>query len=250
MEVVSAERLRVTFGDKDALAGVDLEVRGPGVVGVLGPNGAGKTTLLDVLSGVADPTSGSVRILGSALGPGGRGYPRERVGVVLQREFVMEGITVGEYAELFAEIQRVPGGAARVLARSGLEGRARTAIDRVSGGEAQRLFIAAATVHEPELVLLDEPTSQLDPDNKRRIGALLRELAEERAVLLTTHDLREAERICDRAFFVTDGRIRAHGTVRELVDGVPGAASLEDAFFFHAKTRIGDRGDARGEDEG
>lgn len=242
MEVLRTAGLVVRYGKKAALAGVDIAVDGPGVVGVLGPNGAGKTTLFDVLQGALTPSEGEAFVFGRPITRAT--YPRRRVGVVLQREFVMEGMSVGEYAELFAAIHGVGDGLARVLHRAALAGRERVPVDRLSGGEAQRLFIAAATVHEPELVFLDEPTSQLDPQSKLAIGAELRELGRARTVVMTTHDMREAERVCDRVVFVTEGLVRADGTPEELVRGVPGAGTLEDAFVFHAKTRIGDRGDA------
>jgi ABC-2 type transport system ATP-binding protein len=207
-------------------------------VGILGPNGAGKTTLLDILEGLAAPSGGEVRLFGKPLSP----YPRARVGAVLQREFVMEGISVAEYAELFAAIQRVPRGALRIVREAELEGRERSPVARLSGGEAARLFVAAAVVHEPELLFLDEPTAHLDPEHKLRMGEVLKRMARERTVILTTHDLREADALCDRLMFLVKGRVRAEGPRAELVEAVPAAERrglpVEAAFFHFCAARM------------
>lgn len=217
------------FGDVVALHDVTLALAGERLVAVLGPNGAGKTTLLDLVSGLAEPTTGSVRLFGRHVRPAD--YPRRRVGVVMQREFVLDGVRVRDYADLFAAIYREPDGAARIVARAGLRGRERVSVERLSGGEAQRLFIAAASVHEPELLLLDEPTAELDPENKAAVGELLRELARRSLVVMTTHDLDEADRLADDVLFLVDGGVRAHGTRASLLREVGPDATLRDAFF-------------------
>src|SRR4051794_25242251 len=172
MATIETSGLTKRFGEKTALSDVSIALSGPRLVAVLGPNGAGKTTLLDLLEGLEDPTSGSVSLFGSAIDP--KRYPRQRVGVVMQKEFVLDGVRVGDYADLFAAIYGREGGRKRIIERAGLEGREAMSVARLSGGEAQRLFIAAASVHDPELLLLDEPTSELDPESKERVGALLR----------------------------------------------------------------------------
>jgi ABC-2 type transport system ATP-binding protein len=243
-EVVAAAGLTKRFGDVAALSDVTFAIDGPGMVGILGPNGAGKTTLLDILEGLSEPTAGSYRLFGVAPRP----YPRRRMGVVMQREAQLEHVTAGEYAELFAAIYGVANGRQRVLARARLEARAKVALSRLSGGEAARLFIAAAVVHEPELLFLDEPTAHLDPENKRLIGAELAEMARERTVVITTHDLREADELCHELLFLVDGSIRAAGSREELVGAVPAEArtgiGVEDAFFHFCAVRIADTGDA------
>jgi ABC-2 type transport system ATP-binding protein len=241
-EVLAAEGLGKRFGDVVALEAVSFAFDGPGLLGVLGPNGAGKSTLLDLLEGLSRPSAGGYRLFGAKPDP----YPRRRVGVVLQREARLERCTVREYAELFAAIQGVPDRAAGIVARARLEHRAGVAIARLSGGEAARLFIATAAVHDPELLFLDEPTAHLDPEGKREVGQLLREVAATRAVVLTTHDLREADALCDRLLFLVDDRVRAYGAKAELVAAVPAAArtghDVEDAFFHHCAVRIGQGG--------
>jgi len=245
-EVIAVDGLAKRFGAVEALRGVSFTVDGPQVVGVLGPNGAGKTTLLEILQGLQRPTAGRVRLFGAPLDPAR--YPKRRVGVVLQHEFYFDRITVGDYAELFASIYGVTGGRARIIERADLAARQSIAVARLSGGEQQRLFIAAAAVHDPELLFLDEPTSRLDPASKRQIGAFLRKLGERCTVVLTTHDLREADAVCDHALFLVAGEIKAQGARAALIDAVPTAErsglGMEDAFFHFCAQRIAADGEA------
>ena len=238
MTVLAVENLGKRFGDVVALEGVTFGVDRPALVGILGPNGAGKTTLLDIVEGLSRPTSGSYRLFDAAPEP----YPRRRVGVVMQREARLERCTAREYAELFAAIHGVRDGAERIIERARLAARARVPLSRLSGGEAARLFVATAVVHDPELLFLDEPTAPLDPESKRDVGELLRELARTRTVVLTTHDLREADALCTHLLFLVGGRVRAWGRREELVAAVPEGARrglpVEDAFFHHCAIRI------------
>jgi len=229
-EVVAVESLTKRFGETTALRSVTFTLQGPQVVGVLGPNGAGKTTLLEILEGLSSPSEGRVRLFGQPLSS--RDYPRRRIGVVMQREFALDRITVGEYAALFASIYGVRDGAARILSRSALDRRAGVGLEKLSGGEAQRLFLAAAVVHDPELVFLDEPTAQLDPESKARIGDDIRALAEKSTVLITTHDLREADAVCDRVLFLVEGEVKAEGPRKSLIESASGE-TIEDAFFHY-----------------
>lgn len=231
-ETLAAVSLTKHFGDVVALSDVSFQVEGPGLVGILGPNGAGKTTLLDILEGLSPPSSGSFRLFGAAPEP----YPRGRVGVVLQNEAKLERVTTREYAELFAAIYGASHGADGILARAELEDRRALPVSKLSGGEAARLYIATATVHEPELLLLDEPTAHLDPESKRVIGGLLRRLAEKSTVLMTTHDLSEADELCDELLFLVGGELRASGRRDELV----GDEGMEEAFFRHCAIHIRD----------
>jgi ABC-2 type transport system ATP-binding protein len=239
--VVFVDHVARRYGAIEALADVSFRIDAPGVTGLLGPNGAGKTSLLDLLSGLAQPTAGNLALFGDRLDQ--KPYPRRRVGVVLQREFVPDRVTVVEYAELFAAIYGIAAGAQAILHQAELLERARVPVERLSGGEAQRLFIAAALVHGPELLLLDEPTNGLDPTSKRKLGDLLRQIARKTCVLLATHDLAEAERICDRCLFIVGGRLRAEGSTGELLT-TAAATSLEDAFFHYCGARLNPVGDA------
>jgi len=242
MATIETTGLTKQFGEKTALSDVSIALSGPRLVAVLGPNGAGKTTLLDLLEGLEEPTSGRVSLFGNALAPGK--YPRGRVGVVMQKEFVLDGVRVGDYADLFSAIYKQSDGRKRILDRAGLAGRESTSVAKLSGGEAQRLFIAAAAVHDPELLLLDEPTSELDPESKERVGGLLRKLAEKSLLVMTTHDLDEAERIADEVLFLFEGRVRAFGTKSDLLSSVGPEATLRDAFFKLCGTTIARGGSA------
>ena len=237
-EVVAVEDVHKQFGDTQVLRGLTFQFEGPQVIGILGPNGAGKTTLLDLLEGLSQPDRGQVRLFGKALRPGR--YPRTRVGVVLQKECSFEGIRVGEYAELFASIYGISAGRERILQESGLRQRVSLPLSRLSGGEAQRLYLAAATVHDPELLFCDEPTAHLDPAGKRELADRLRAMSTTRTVVLTTHDLREAESICDQVVFLVQGEIKAQGALTTFVQ--PGS-SLEEAFFRHCAVRISRQGE-------
>jgi ABC-2 type transport system ATP-binding protein len=237
-DVVTVHGLTKSFGDIVALDDVSFTVAGPGLTTILGPNGAGKTTLLDILEGLSEPTRGEYRLFGETPVP----YPRWRVGVVMQREATLERVTAREYAELFEAIYAKPEGARKILARARLESRARVPITRLSGGEAARLFIAASVLHEPDLVFLDEPTARLDPENKRVVGDMLRELADEHTVVMTTHDLREADRLSDYLLFLVGGKVRAKGAKEELCAAVPPeerrGLGVEDAFFHFCSLRM------------
>jgi ABC-2 type transport system ATP-binding protein len=223
-----ADAIGVNFGALRALDGVSFEVRGPTLVCVLGPNGAGKTTLFEVLAGMRTPNAGRVSLFGQAVAADR--YPKRRVGVVLQREFVLDEVRVGEYAELFASIFAVDDGARKIVAAAKLAGREKTSVARLSGGEAQRLFIAAACVHDPDVMLLDEPTSDLDPKSKEDVGAMLREQAKKRTILMTTHDLAEAESLAEEVLFLVRGKVAAFGATAD-VKKKAGAETLREAFF-------------------
>jgi ABC-2 type transport system ATP-binding protein len=227
-EILRAERLSKHFGDTIVLEHVSFSVASPGLTVILGPNGSGKTTLLDILEGLEAPSSGTFTLFGAAPSP----YPRTRIGVALQREPQLEHATVGELANLFAAIHSVPDGARRIIEMAALAARQHVSAAKLSGGESARFSIATALVHTPELVFLDEPTAHLDPEAKREAAALLTRCAKTCAVVMTTHDLREAENLCDHVVFLVGGRLRAAGTPAELIAQVPGGGrGLQDAFF-------------------
>jgi ABC-2 type transport system ATP-binding protein len=238
---VSVEGVCREYGTLRALSDVSFELQGPGLWGLLGPNGAGKTSLLDLLAGLARPSRGRIRLFGAELAASR--YPRRRVGVVLQREFAPDQLSAREYADLFAAIYGVRGGELGILRRAQLEARARVPVARLSGGEAQRLFIATALVHDPELLLLDEPTAGLDPQHKHEVGQLLRDLSQTKTLLMSTHDLAEAERLCDRCLFLAGGEIRAQGAPAELLR-LAGAQDLAGAFRHFCGASRGASGDS------
>jgi ABC-2 type transport system ATP-binding protein len=244
-EVVSVEELSKRYGETWALREVAFSLAPRQVVGLLGPNGAGKTTLLEILEGVRRPSSGTVRLFGTPLEH--RCYPKRRVGAVFQAESCLEGMRVIDYARLYASIYGVPRGEQAILSRARLEERAATPVADLSGGQAQRLYIAAAVVHGPELLFLDEPTAHLDPATKLDLGRFVRELAAAGTVILATHDLREAESVCDTVLFLAGGELKAQGSPEALIASVPASArggeGLEDAFFYYCHSRIASSGE-------
>jgi ABC-2 type transport system ATP-binding protein len=215
--VVTVEGLRKTYGDVTAAADVNFEVARGEVFGMVGPNGAGKTTILECVTGLRRPDAGRVRVLG--LDPQRDRYAvRERIGVQLQAAALPDALQVGEAVALFASFYPRAGDPAAALRRVGLDDRRGARVSALSGGQRQRLFIALALVHEPEVVLLDELTTGLDPQARRDAWALVREIRERGAtVILTTHFMEEAERLCDRVAIVDHGRIVALDTVGRLV---------------------------------
>jgi len=213
--------LRKSYGGTVAVDGVSLAVRTGEFFGILGPNGAGKTTTLEIVEGLRRPDSGTVELLGSA--PWGREPSLvRRIGVQFQAAAFFERLTAREQLRTFAALYGLGHEPAdRWLERVGLDGKASTRTEELSGGQAQRLAIACALVHEPELVFLDEPTAALDPQARRNLWDLLRSLNEAgRTVVLTTHHMDEAEVLCDRVAIMDHGRVlvddRPSALVRDL----------------------------------
>jgi ABC-2 type transport system ATP-binding protein len=234
-EVLQVEDVSKSFGETRALQKVSFTIKGPQIIAILGPNGAGKTTLLEILEGLTAQDTGKVQLFGAPLDRSR--YPKQRVGVVMQREFVFEGVSVSEYAALFSAIYRIQEGADKIIKRARLEPRSNTRVSKLSGGEQQRLFIAAAVVHSPSLLFLDEPSAHLDPASKRELWEWLLQL-KDCTILLTTHDLREAESLCRSVLFLVRGEVKAFGEKEELISKVPKGKSLEDAFFYFCDSRL------------
>lgn len=216
MPAIEVARLAVRFGAVPAVDGVSFTVEHGEVVALLGPNGAGKTTTVETLEGYRSPTSGTVRVLG--LDPvANHAAVAPKVGVMLQEGGVYPGIRPLEAIELFASYYDRPADPVELLERVGLGERRSVACRRLSGGERQRLSLALALVGRPEVAFLDEPTAGIDVTGRRLVRAVIGELRRRAAVLVTTHDLDEAERIADRIVIIDRGRVLASGTPAELV---------------------------------
>ncbi|QDH10713.1 ABC transporter ATP-binding protein [Nocardioides dongxiaopingii] len=239
MAAIEVDGLVKRYGDLRAVDGVSLEVAEGEFVGILGPNGAGKTTTLEMIEGLRQPDEGSVRVLGEAVWPRN---PRllPRMGVQLQASAFFERLTAREQLRTFASLYSVPVTAAEEwLERVGLVEKADTRVEDLSGGQAQRLSIACALVHDPEVVFLDEPTAALDPQARRNLWDLLAGLNDSgRTVVLTTHYMDEAEVLCDRVAIMDAGRVLEVDTPAALVRGLdaptrvsvgPGQVSLDEA---------------------
>lgn len=214
-------------GPVAAIDHVDLDIARGGSFGLLGPNGAGKTTLVEVLEGLIAPTSGDVRVLG---GTWDRDAPelRRRIGVVLQDTRLPDRATVRECLELFASLHSSARPLDEVLEATGLRDAEDTLVSALSGGQRQSLAIGCALVGAPELLFLDEPTTGLDPDARRRLWALVLEfIAGGGTVFLTTHYMEEAERLCDRVAVMDRGRIVREGSPAELIAGLGASHVIE-----------------------
>jgi ABC-2 type transport system ATP-binding protein len=218
---IDVARLVVRYGDVVAVDDVSFTAAGGEVLALLGPNGAGKTTTVETLEGYRRPASGAVRVLGCA--PGSR-VVLPRIGVMLQRGGVYPSMDARRAVRLFGSYYEDPVPAEELLAAVGLEGRAATTPwRRLSGGEQQRLSLALALVGRPDVAFLDEPTAGVDPHGRVLIRSAIRSMRDAGAcVLLTTHELEEAERLADRVVIVDRGRVVAEGTPASLRSGGEG----------------------------
>jgi ABC-2 type transport system ATP-binding protein len=212
----------------DAVNGLDLEINTGECFGLLGPNGAGKTTTIEILEGLNDPTSGSVEVLGQRWGDGDDRALRQRVGISLQETKLTEKLSVLETIRLFRSFYDRGLDPLDVLAMVELEEKSHAWVGKLSGGQKQRLAIATALVGDPELLFLDEPTTGLDPQSRRQLWDILRDLRSQgRTVLLTTHYMDEAERLCDRVAIVDHGKVIALGSPAELIARIGGDTFIE-----------------------
>jgi ABC-2 type transport system ATP-binding protein len=221
MGAIETVDLTMTYGPLTAVDGVSMQVAEGEFVGVLGPNGAGKTTLLEMVEGLRRPTSGSATVLGEPVWPRNAAL-LPRIGVQLQASSFFERLTAREQIHTFAALYSRPAREADAwLERVGLAEKAGTRVEDLSGGQAQRLSIACALVHDPEVLFLDEPTASLDPQARRNLWDLLSGLNESgRTVVLTTHHMDEAETLCDRVAIMDHGRILEMDSPAALVRGL------------------------------
>jgi ABC-2 type transport system ATP-binding protein len=215
---LSVRGLRKRFGEVVAVDGLDLEVHAGECFGLLGPNGAGKTTTIEVCEGLTVPDEGDVQVLGLRWASDA-GALRARLGISLQETQLAEKLTVEETLRLFRSFYGRRGlSVGDVIATVQLEEKRGSRIGTLSGGQKQRLAVACALVGDPELLFLDEPTTGLDPQSRRQLWELVERFkASGRTVLLTTHYMDEAERLCDRVAIVDHGRVIALDTPRALI---------------------------------
>jgi ABC-2 type transport system ATP-binding protein len=225
--VIQAEGLYKSYGSVEALRGVSFEVEEGEVFGLLGPNGAGKTSTVEILEGMRTPDRGIARVCG--LDPEKSGFEfKEQIGAVLQSTSLPDKIRVKEAIELFAKFYRRHADTDELLRRFQLDEKRTAFYSELSGGQKQRLALAMALVNNPSVVFLDEPTAGLDPQVRREIYDIIEELKrDKRTVLLTTHYIEEAERLCDRVAIVDQGRVIALGTPRDLKHASAGTTRIE-----------------------
>jgi ABC-2 type transport system ATP-binding protein len=214
---VSVEGLWKRYGVTEAVSGVSFEVRAGQIFGLLGPNGAGKTTTLECVLGLRQPDGGRVRIDGLDLRTHATQVKRF-VGAQLQTAALQDKITPREAIDLFGSFYAQPLACDELLRRFDLQSKADAAFATLSGGQRQRLFLALAVINRPALLVLDEPTAGLDPQMRRELHTLIREMrAEGRTVLLSTHDIGEAGELCDQIAILDGGRMVADATPAELI---------------------------------
>jgi ABC-2 type transport system ATP-binding protein len=225
---IQCRDLRKTYDGKvEAVRGLNLEIQVGECFGLLGPNGAGKTTTIEILEGLLQPTSGQVSIFGHSWHENEREM-REWLGISLQETRLSEKLTVRETVELFASFYREPRSSDDVLEQLQLTEKADSWVGKLSGGQRQRLAVATALVCNPKILFLDEPTTGLDPQSRRQLWDIIRTF--QRAggtVLLTTHYMDEAERLCDRLAIVDHGQIIAGGSPADLIDRLGGHHVVE-----------------------
>jgi ABC-2 type transport system ATP-binding protein len=210
-----------------AVDSLDLRIERGECFGLLGPNGSGKTTTVEMLEGLLRPTAGEVELLGLRWSRDEEKL-RERVGVALQETHLPEKLMVEELLTLFRSFYRKPRPLAHLLAEVELEEKQRAWVGKLSGGQRQRLAIACAMVGEPEVLFLDEPTTGLDPQSRRQVWGLIAAYrARGGTVVLTTHYMEEAERLCDRVAIVDQGKLVRQGAPAELIAALPGDHIIE-----------------------
>jgi ABC-2 type transport system ATP-binding protein len=227
---IAVQGLTRRYGAVTAVDGISFEVGAGEIFGLLGPNGAGKTTTLECILGLGRADAGRIAICGQDV----RANPRDasaRIGAVLQATGLQDKISPREALDLFRSFYSRPLATDDLIARFGLREKQNAAYDTLSGGQKQRLALALAFVGDPQVFVLDEPTAGLDPQMRREVQDHIRAMKDAgRAVLLATHDMDEAERLCDRLAVIAGGRIVATGTPQELISRLP-SASLEDVIL-------------------
>ncbi len=239
---IECTNLRKTYDGKvEAVRGLSLRIDAGECFGLLGPNGAGKTTTIEILEGLLQPTAGEVRIFGHTWNDNPRQL-REWIGISLQETRLSEKLSVRETIELFSSFYQEPRLAAQVMEELQLTEKADSWVGKLSGGQRQRLAVATALVGNPRILFLDEPTTGLDPQSRRQLWDIVRSFQQRGGtVLLTTHYMDEAERLCDRLAIVDHGQIIAEGTPTDLIDRLGGHHMIE---FQVSGTSNGNAADA------
>ena len=225
---IQCRDLRKTYDGKvEAVRGLSLEIQPGECFGLLGPNGAGKTTTIEILEGLLEATSGEVSIFGHTWKENEREM-REWLGISLQETRLSEKLSVRETIELFASFYREPSPTDEVLEQLQLTEKADAWVGKLSGGQRQRLAVATALVCNPKILFLDEPTTGLDPQSRRQLWDIIRAFQRQGGtVLLTTHYMDEAERLCDRLAIVDHGQIIAEGSPADLINRLGGHHVVE-----------------------
>ena len=221
----------------EAVNGLDLDVRRGECFGLLGPNGAGKTTTVEIVEGLLEPTSGEVEVLGMRWGEGRDHQLRQRLGITLQETQLREKLSVFETITMFRSFYTQGMEPEEALELVALTEKSDSWISRLSGGQKQRVAVACALVGRPELVFLDEPTTGLDPQARRQLWDVVSDIKRAgNTIVLTTHYMDEAERLCDRVAIVDYGKVIALGSPRELISRLGGEHVIEFGLSKNERT--------------
>jgi ABC-2 type transport system ATP-binding protein len=224
---IEVQGLKKSYGATEAVKGIDFSVGEGEIFGLLGPNGAGKTTTLEILEGLRPRSAGQVSVLGFDPSRDTNGL-KDKIGVCLQATNLPDKIRVHEAVELFGQLYSKAVDKEPLLSRLQLSEKRDAFFQHLSGGQKQRLGLALALVNDPKLIFLDEPTAALDPQVRQEIHSIIQALKREgRTVLLTTHYIEEAEKLCDRIAIVDGGRVIAMGTVTEIKSRARGKSAIE-----------------------
>jgi len=216
-----------------AVRGVSLSIKQGQFVAILGPNGAGKTTLVEMIEGIQKPDHGEIQILGKPW-KGNEDYLRRMIGLSLQETRFIDKLRVSETLILFASFFRLgKDRVEEVIELTGLEEKRKAYVVNLSGGQRQRLALAIALLNKPKVMLLDEPTTGLDPNARREVWSILRKLQDhsQTSMILTTHYMEEAEQLCEYIIIMDQGRILREGTLQDLLGGDPERKTLDELFI-------------------
>ena len=231
---IECENLTKTFPGKppvEAVRGISLHIKRGECFGILGPNGAGKTTALELMEGLLTPTSGTVKVLGKTWQKDSA-WLREKTGISLQETKLSEELTVLETIRLFASFYQDSADPKDIIAQVSLESKSLSLIGKLSGGQKQRVALACALVGRPELLFLDEPTTGLDPQSRRQVWEMIQKFqAKGGTILITTHCMDEAEKLCGALAIVDQGKIIAQGSPEELIKDFGGQTRIEVDFL-------------------
>ncbi len=242
--LIEVKGLRKHYGDIRAVDSIDLQVRRGDVLAFLGPNGAGKTTAMKMITGFLEPDGGEVTVCGELMGPLATDV-KKRIGYLPENAPAYGEMTVQGFLDFIADARQVadpPSAIDKVIGMTGLSGVRNQVIETLSKGYKRRVGLAQALIHDPEVLILDEPTDGLDPNQKAMVQDLLSSIAADRCIVVSTHILDEAERICNRALIISNGKIVVDSTPVELMRQAPGHNAVRVTFTddVHPEGFIGD----------